>query len=337
MANIPGNIRESKIAFGVRKQTDIATANIVTDIWRLLKLNAGDARPKLIKESDQPEFGKGHEFATTEYKSHKDVSFQIEKYLTSEIMAWAASFGLGNAVKTGAFVYTCTPLDLPTTMDLPTFSFLEQLRTIDDYMAVGCAVEGFEVTVGYGPGRANSKIVIDVVGSGRCTEPSALVIPAATAEHTLPSASLALTIIGVDYVTLKNILSLTWGWKNNIRLDQGFYPGSGSEDGYAVRGRMEVGDRQASLRFKVRMTPDSLEHTKLKAMTTGTAVITQTFDAAETYTATFQQVSFATVERTDADGIVTVDVVCTPQYHSTNGVLSVVAKTATDNICQAPA
>ena len=52
-------------------------------------------------------------------------------------------------------------------------------------------------------------------------------MPAATVEKLLPSASLTLTINGVDYVTSKNIVSLETSWKNNIRMDAGFYPGSG--------------------------------------------------------------------------------------------------------------
>jgi hypothetical protein len=113
-------------------------------------------------------------------------------------------------------------------------------------MAVGCAVESWQIAVASGPGRANSKITIEFVGSGKLTEPSGITLPAAVVEKLLPSASLALTINGTNYVTNKNIISLEFGGKNNIRLDDGFYPGSGfqtpadSTSG-AIRGRMEYG------------------------------------------------------------------------------------------------
>src|SRR3974377_769258 len=144
-------------------------------------------------------------------------------------------------------------------------------------------VRGGPSTSGSGPGRANSKISVQFAGSGKMTEPSAITMPAATAEKLLPSASLTLTINGVDYVTNKNIVSLETSWKNNIRMDQGFYPGSGFQSAGdppsgAIRGRMEFGNRQGSLKFTARFDNASTELTKLKAQTTSTAVITLTFD-----------------------------------------------------------
>ena len=173
------NIREILIGFGKGKQTDIATANLVANIWQLKKLNAALANPKLNTESDAEEFGKGHEFATQVFKTSWDITGAIEKYLSSDIAAWAMAFGLGKVVKSGStpnFTYTCTPLN-PTAdgIELPYFSFIEQIRpggsSVIDRMAVGCAVEGWTIMVGSGPGRANSKINSEFVSSGKLTEP----------------------------------------------------------------------------------------------------------------------------------------------------------------------
>ena len=57
-------LQEVQICFGFGKQTDIATANLVAAMWRLKKLNAQLANPKLNTENDAEEYGKGHEFAT---------------------------------------------------------------------------------------------------------------------------------------------------------------------------------------------------------------------------------------------------------------------------------
>ena len=57
-------LQEVQICFGFGKQTDIATANLVAAMWRLKKLNAQLANPKLNTENDAAEYGKGHEFAT---------------------------------------------------------------------------------------------------------------------------------------------------------------------------------------------------------------------------------------------------------------------------------
>ena len=120
------------------------------------------------------------------------------------------------------------------------------------------AVESFQISVGSGPGRANSKISVELVGSGKVIDSATgITMPAATTEKLLPSASLTLSINGVDYVTNKNIVSLETGWKNNIRMDAGFFPGSGFQtagDGStgAIRGRLEFGNRVGNLKFVAR-------------------------------------------------------------------------------------
>jgi hypothetical protein len=342
-------LQEILVAFGRTKQADIATPNIQADFWRMSKLNAALANPQLNTENDAEEFGKGHEFATETFKTSWDVSGTIEKYLGSDIAAWAMAFGLGKVVKSGTapnFTYTCTPL-FPANGDageLPYFSFLEQIRpgagVVLDRMAVGCAIESFQISIGSGPGRANSKITIEFVGSGKVLDSATgITMPAATTEKLLPSASLTLSVNGVDYVTSKNIVSLETGWKNNLRLDAGFYPGSGFQtagDGAsgAIRGRLEFGNRQGNLRFVARFQAGSSEYAKLKAQTTGTAVISLQFDPNNSLAMTWQKISYSTVELSETDGIVTAAVECLPMYDATNGVLSAVAKCGVDGICQ---
>ena len=81
------NIRETLVGWGFRKQTDIATANVLAGIWRLNKLNAALSDTRLNTEDDAAELGKGHEFATQVFKTSWDVSGQIEKYLSSDLAA----------------------------------------------------------------------------------------------------------------------------------------------------------------------------------------------------------------------------------------------------------
>jgi len=111
---MPANIRETRIGFGYKKQVDLATPNVSGDLWSLTKTNAALSTVTLHTENDAAELGKGHEFATQTFKSHWDVSGSIEKYLSSEIAAWAFVFGLGGRVKSGTapvITYTCTPQD----------------------------------------------------------------------------------------------------------------------------------------------------------------------------------------------------------------------------------
>ncbi len=341
-------LQEVLICFGKQKQTDIATANTAGQIWRLRKLNTQLANPKLNTENDADEYGKGHEFATQSFQTSWDAGSTLEKYLSAEIAAWAMAFSLGKVVKSGTapdFTYTCTPL-FPANGDaaeLPYFSFVEQIRpgagVVLDRMAVGCAIEGWTISIGSGPGRANSKINVEFVGSGKMTEPSTIVVPAATLEKLLPSASLALSINGVNYVSSKNIVSLETSWKNNILLDAGFFPGSGFQNAGdatsgAIRGRLEFGKRQGTLKFVARFEDGSTELTKLKSQTTGTAVISLAYDASNSLELTWHKVSFATAEVGETDGIVTVVVECLPMWDATNGIVSAVARCGVDGICQ---
>ncbi len=345
---MPANIREMLIGFGKCKQADLATANTLAGIWRLGKLNTSFGGPKLNTENDAPELGKGNEFATQVFKTSWDVQGQLEKYMSSDFAAWVMAFGLGKSAKTGTppnYSYSCTPLDPVTDgIELPFFSFIEQIRpganVVLDRMAVGCAVEGWTLTVSSGPGRANSKLVADIVSSGKHTEPSGITLPAKTDEKELPSAGLACTINGINYVSNKNIVSLEGTWKNNHRLDSGFYPGSGFQaagdaTSGAIRGRMEVGDRECGLQFTARFEHDSDELTKLKNQAEGTAVISLTYDVNNDLTLTYQRLRFSLVELGESDGLVIVQVTCTPLMHTANGLLTAVAKCNTDSIAEA--
>ena len=346
----PANIRETLIGFSFARQSGIATPNTAAGMWRLNKINTSFGGPKLNTENDKDELGKGDEFIHNVYKTSWDVQGALEKYLSSDWAAWVMAFGLGHVVKSGTtpnWVYTCTPLDPITEgLELPYFSFVEQMRpgagVVLDRMAIGCAVSDWTLTVGSGPGRANSKLVANYAGSGKHLSPSAITLPAATVEKLLPSASLLCTINGVDYVTNKNIVSLEATWKNNLRLDAGFFPGSGfQEDGDAtsgaVRGRLEVGDREPGLTFTARFEHDSPELASLEALTEGTAVISLTYDTNNDLTLTFHRLTFSAVELGETDGIVTVQVTCAPMKHSANGLLTAVAKCGTDGIAQAEA
>jgi hypothetical protein len=76
------------------------------------------------------------------------------------------------------------------------------------------------------------------------------------------------------------------------------------------------------------------EYTKLVAQTTGTAVLTVSYDANNSAQWTWQQISYQVVENTEADGIVAVTVTVAPQYNATNGILTFVGKCGITGIAQ---
>lgn len=336
------NINELLTGFGFNKQADIVTPSVAASIWRLNNLQRKPWAQQPMNEDDSQEVGKGHEFATALYKSHYDPpAYTLEKYCSAEMLAWALSFGLGKVVKSGTtpnFTYTITPIAPATDgLELPYFTFVQQMRpgasVIVDQAFIGCAVKAFRLSLKNSPGRASAMVAVDLVTSGKYADPSTITLPAPQAVHEMNAGGLTLTINGIDYVTAKNFLSLEMGWDNAFR--SGFYPGSGSQDGYQIQGRFEVGDRVPSCSFVARFANGSTELTKLKALTTGTAVITLTNDTNNNATITWQKVAFKVAELGETDGIVTVAVTCSPMYDSTNGILSAVVKCAFDGICQA--
>ena len=332
-------VQQLIIGLGSGKQASISAA--AATFLRFKKLDTSLTTPKPVFENDAAEIGKGHEFITQTFPSHYDVGNRIEKYASAEFVTWAVAYALGNIAQTGSsapYTYTITPLNPGTTLELPYFSLVEQVAegggNAIDNLHVGCAMEDFTYQFNYGPGRASSKMTVNWVGSGLLTTPSGITVPALTTENNMLAASMALTINGVDYVGSKRILSGSIGWKNNLLLNAGFFPGSGLQNGLQVRGRMEVGARVPSFQFTARLLSGSPEYATLVNQTTGTAVLSVQHDAGNSVTFTFQQMAFQMAENTEADGIVAVTVTGAPQYNATNGVLSVVTKCGLTGIAQ---
>ena len=334
---MPARVQQLILGLGKGKQTNISTATLAASFLRFKKLNA-DLNP--VFENDAAEIGKGHEFITQTFPSHYDVANRLEKYASAEFVTWATAFGLGNVVVTGSgpYNYTITPIDPGTSLELPYFSLVEQVSegggSAVDNLYVGNAVEDWLYQFNYGPGRASSKMTVNWVGSGKFTTPSAITVPALTAETNMLAASMALSVNGVDYVGTKRILSGSVGWKNNLLLNAGFFPGSGLQNGCQVRGRMEIGSRVPSFQCTVRLVSGSTEYATLTNQTTGTAVLTVQYDANNTVTFTFQKMAFQMVENAEADGIVAVTITGAPQYDATNGVLTITSKCAVGGIAQ---
>jgi len=321
-------VQQLILGLGKGKQSNIATAG--TTFLRFMKNNADVTSPQPIFENDAAEIGKGNEFIANTYPSHYEVSSALDKYASAEFVTWAAAFGLGNVVQTGTAptcAYTLTPINPGTTLELPYFSVCEQVSegggAAIDNLYVGCAVEDFTYSFNSGPGRASSKMTVNWVGSGLVTTPSGVVVPALTVENNMLAASATLTVNGVDYVGTKRILSGSIGWKNNLLLNAGFFPGSGLQNGLQVRGRMEVGTRVPSFQFTTRLLAASTEYATLIAQTTGTAVLTVQHDAGNIVTFTFPQMAFQMAKNTESDGIVAVTITGAPENNVTNGVFTV--------------
>lgn len=328
-------------AVSTNKQTNISTA--ASTFIRLRKLNAVIHTPTYGTETDKDEIGKGTEFITQVFPTAYDIGGTIEKYGSAEWVTWAWAYALGN-VSYGGGVYTILPIDPTVTIETPYFSLVQQLSeggsTAIDELYYGCAVEDVTTAFNYGPGRQSVRTTVTFNGSGNNVSPSGATIPSSPlTEHYMLSQSMTATINGTDYVGGKTLLSGTLGWKNNRILAAGFFPGSGTLNNAAVRGRIEIGSRVPTFTFRARLLHTSPEYGLLisqnESNTPGTASLVLTYDGTHTVTWTWPQITYQMVERGEDNGIVTVDVTVAPQYNTAdNAPLTMSAQCGITGIAQ---
>jgi hypothetical protein len=277
-SSCPANIQETRIMFGYKPQTDVQTINAIADMWSLTKVNPALSVVNPVLETNALDIGKGNEFPSQTFPSYQDASVALEKYVSSEFMAWLFCFTTGQATKTAAgttgFTYAATPNDPATTcINLPCFTWDEQIRpspnSVIDRALIGAVIGGWTLSMASGPGRANCRVSCTMPASGSVQSPGLEPIPAVTPEHFLNAAGATININGVDYVLSQSFISLDFAWNNNVRLDTGFYPGSGTQNGFAVRGRMEYGIREMTLKFVARAQKGSVEYNNLLNQTEG--------------------------------------------------------------------
>jgi hypothetical protein len=329
---MPANIQELTVALSKTAQTaiDVPSGDLVR--FNTTSDDLADWMP--VVEDDADEIGKGHEFAEESFLTSYKVTKKIQCYNSAEAFAIAAAFGLGSG--NGG---TYTPIDPITNVneiELPWMTVLEGIRKggatqVLNRAFTGMVIDKWNFTLGKGPGRANSKIEIDLVGTGRVDEASGLAMPAKTPTHLLPAASLTCAINGTDYVTARTFESAQFTWDNALR--DGYFPGSGFQipgdpTSGQVQGRMEFGKRKCEFFFVARYQFGSTELATLTAQTAGTAVLGLTGGAGFEATLTLGQCKFKTTKIENVDGIVSVRVDVSAQVNPTVGLASLVTITA---------
>ena len=334
-------IQNKIFGLGLDAQADIHTPSIT--FLRFSQLNAELAPSGFMTENDAAEIGKGTEFIsdTGVYPVSWNPLARVDKYSSAEFMCYAFAYALG-AVTEATGTYTIKPIDpCAQGLELPYFTVVEQVCESGgmalDNAFIGCAMEDVTYDFSYGPGRQSGRVTCNWVGSGKMATPSTVVVPARVAEHYMLSGSMTMNINGTDYIAAKTMLSGQIGWKNNLLVGPGFYPGSGIQDGAAIRGRLEIGVRAPTLTFTARLLKNSVEYSNLITARTGTATITATFDATHNMTFNFPSVQYETVVNGEQDGIVNVSVTVACKDDPVAGVLTITAQCGIPGIAQLPA
>lgn len=339
------DIREIKMAIGFHKQTALQTALVAADTWSLRQTNRAVGQPEFVTENDKDDLGKGTPFATQVFKTSQGAVFPWEGRLTSEAAAMLGVFGIGLNAKTTAdigFKYSCKPSVLLTASpDMPATTIVQAIRQggsdVFDFGLIGMCCEEFTLSLTSSPGRDNATFRSQWIGCGKYASPSTITIPAVTTEHSLSSgAATVITLNGVNYISNARFLSFEMTYKNNIRLDSGYYPGSGSQSGFQLRGRMWRGDPQVTGRYTALFENGSTELDDFLAQTEGTGQIT--IQGAAMGTAyhkldiNLHRIVTQNVQIGDQNGLVSITADIAFLEHSSNGVLTWDAQCLKDEI-----
>ena len=317
------------LGLSYKKQVDLVTPLTAAEMWTLAA-TAVDLKATPVNEDNAQDLGKGV-YATKTFKSHMQAGGNWAGRLTSEAAAMLACFGVGARVKvgttaTGGFKYTATIPDLTVTgLNMPTATGVVQIGDVSDKAIIGLACEEFGLSFKSGPGRDNATFTSNWVGTGQYAKPSGITLPAAYGEHSLNAGSLTtLALVGFDYIANDRFVDADFSWKNNMR--NGFFPGSGAQNGYQIWGRMRRGVPTITLKTTVECASGSSEEDALLANTEGTGLITIAGDQIGAGPEKHQvKISLARLavkasEIGNADGLATYAVEYTVLQHATNGV-----------------
>lgn len=287
---MPARTQELKIAIGFHRQTNtgtktttktqLQTALAAGDLWNL-GLNAFNVPfPNFNEEDDSNFFGKGDEWVEQIFPTSIDVPWEWPYFLTSQNWAQVIAFALGAITESspdaGAHQYVATPMDPSADgVNMPATTIVAGIRqgTADeilDMAIVGAVCTGFTLRVQRGPGLQNTSLTSRWVGCGKHQNNSGIAIPSRTQETRLGAgAASALTLNGVDYLANARFVDFEFSYENTPALDSGYFPGSGSQSGYDIRGRMRYGKRTIALKLTIELESDSSELAALLAGTEG--------------------------------------------------------------------
>lgn len=327
-------LQDTRFSISFKKQVDLVTALTAADMWTLQLTNDDPIGISPINEDNAEDKGKGV-YATQNFPSHIDSKGGWNGRLTSESAAMLFAFGLGAVTKTattpvGGFKYTSVAPDLLTAgLDLPAATAVVKIGAVRDVLLKGICLEEFGLQFQSGPGRDNATFTSNWLGTGAYVRPSAVTQPAAYSEHGLNAGGFTtLSLLGFDYLANKRFSQLNFGWKNNIRDQSSYYPGSGSQSGFQLRGRMRRGVPQVTLTSTVECDSGSSEEDAVLSQTVGTGTILISGAAVpggggnHSLKITFHRLLAKVAPIGNADGITAYNVEYSVQQHATNGVLT---------------
>ena len=339
-------IQELYFSIGKKKQSALATPLVAADMFTLGQTNQDIWLINPQVEDNAEDMGKGGPFATQQFKTALDGGGPWNGYMTTEALAVLGAFGIGldsEAPAGTGYKYTCKPAVSFVDGDRPVTTVLQTMRQgandIFDHALIGVALDSFELTLNTGVGRQNAQFSSTWIGTGRYVKPSTITAPAATTEHLLNAGgATAITVNGVNYLTGALFVSMRFRYSNNIRGDYGYHPGSGTQSGFQVRGRIRRGRPVVEFEIAAEYQDGSVELDNVISQTEGTATIT--VDGAQigagpdknNLNLVLHRIVGRPIVSEPQDGIVAVRCPFAVLEHNSNGVLTMEVITETTGI-----
>jgi hypothetical protein len=330
-------IQEVRFAVGYKAQPDLKTPVTATDMFSLRQTNTDFIQAQPINEDDTNDLGKGV-YATQTFPSHINAAGNWNGRLTSEAAAMMCCYGIGGAVETlgsGFSTYTMKePIFETAGLNLPVTTMLLQIRSganaITDKLLVGMACEEFGFEFRVGPGRDNALFTSAWIGTGGYTKPSGYVMPTVYQEHSINAGGITtLDFIGFDYLANLRFVNFRFGWKNNLRDNSSYFPGSGSQGGYQLRGRMRRAAPTITLTTQVECDSGSSEEDALLNQMAGTGMLVAASGTANnSLSLHFYKIVPLATPIADADGIASYNVTFLVMQDPTNGVMQIINETS---------
>ena len=267
-----------QVNIALSKSAQTAIGDLPTTDAEYINFGWTDRSPVIASyttESDAEETGNGDEFAKTNFPVSAGLNKTLTAVAGAELMAFISAHQ-GKVVKTGVgpYTYTGTFADRVTDGDdASLFGLVQELGAYDPGFA-GNAIASWSLSLQRGPSRRNATVTINVLGTGKKTNPSTITMPAKLAQKDFLAASLLLTAVGNDYVTAATINSLELSVDNGLDPEDMFFPGSGVDaNNFAIGGRMRYGVRTLSLSINAEFVAEATEIGKLEAQTEGATTI----------------------------------------------------------------
>lgn len=354
----PAITQELAIGFGKNKQigtglTTTTAAQVQTSLLVGSLINLGTdvfsvPFPNFVNEDDGDFFGKSDEFIGQIFPTSVDTPWEWSYHLTSQNFAAVMAFFFGKTVETvpeaGVAKYVSTPLVRGTDgVSLPVTTIVAGIRQATagemlDIAAVGMGCESWSLNIKRGPGLQNCTLKSSWKGCGKYINNCGLTIPArlATEARLGAGASTALLLNDVNLLSSARVVDITITGSNNF--GPGHFPGSGSQDGYDLRGNMWIGKRVYNVTGTALMEAGSPELTDLIARNEGVGqikVVGAAVGAASFHTAQidFHRMVNRSYKMAESDGFVTVVVDYSIMKHATNGIVTATSYTDVAGIC----